>query len=141
MRRPDGRQPHQVADRGVALVGVLLGYVAISAANSLIMGTHARARELALLRLVGSTRRQVLRMLRWEGAVVVLTAAVIGVVIAGVALVMLNVGLTGSPTPYVPPLAGAALLAGVAALGMTAIMLSARYALRSNPAEAIGIRE
>ena len=64
--------------------------------------------------MVGSTCRQVLRMLRWEGAVVVLTAAVIGVVIAGVAG-LLNVGLTGSPTPYVPPLAGAALLAGVAA--------------------------
>ena len=123
------------------LVGVLLGYVAISAANSLVMGTHARARELALLRLVGTTHRQVLRMLRWEGAVVVLTATAIGAMIAAVALVMLSVGLTGSPTPYVPPLAGAALLGGVAALGMTAIMLPARYALRSNPAEAIGIRE
>jgi putative ABC transport system permease protein len=123
------------------LVGVLLGYVAISAANSLVMGTRARARELALLRLVGTTHRQVLRMLRWEGAVVVLTATVIGAMIAAVALVMLSVGLTGSPTPYVPPLPGAALLAGVAALGMTAIMLPARYALRSNPAEAIGIHE
>jgi putative ABC transport system permease protein len=123
------------------LVGVLLGYVAISAANSLVMGTYTRARELALLRLLGTTHRQVLRMLRWEGTVVVLTATVLGVVIAGVALVMLNVGLTGSPTPYVPPLAGAALLAGVAALGMTAIMLPARHVLRSNPAEAIGIRE
>ena len=38
------------------------------------------------------------------------TATAIGAMIAGVALVMLNVGLTGSPTPYVPPLAGAALL-------------------------------
>lgn len=123
------------------LVGVLLGYVAISAANSLIMGTLARTRELALLRLVGTTHRQVLRMMRWEGTVVVLTATVIGVVAAGLALVMLSVGLTGSPTPYVPPLSGAALLAGVAALGMTAIILPARYALRSNPAEAIGIRE
>jgi putative ABC transport system permease protein len=123
------------------LVGVLLGYVAISAANSLVMGTLARARELALLRLVGTTRRQVLRMMRWEGAVVVVTATVIGVVIAGAALVMLSLGLTGSPVPYVPPLAGAALLAGVAALGMTAITLPTRSALRSNPAEAINIRE
>lgn len=123
------------------LVGVLLGYLAISVANSLVMGTLARARELALLRLVGTTRRQVLRMMRWEGAVAVLTATVIGVAIAGVALVMLSRGLTGSPLPYVPPLAGAALLAGVAVLGMTAIMLPTRYALRSNPAEAINMRE
>jgi putative ABC transport system permease protein len=72
---------------------------------------------------------------------VVLTATVIGAVIAALALVMLSVGLTGRPTPYVPPLAGVALLGGVAALGMTAIMLPARHALRSDPAEAIGIRE
>jgi putative ABC transport system permease protein len=80
-------------------------------------------------------------MLRWEGTVVVLTATVIGAAIAALALVMLNVGLTGSPTPYVPPLVGVALFGGVATLGMTAIMLPARYALRSNPAEAIGIHE
>jgi putative ABC transport system permease protein len=123
------------------LIGVLLGYVAISVTNSLVMGTHARARELALLRLVGTTRRQVLGMMRWEGAMIVVTATLIGVVIAGVALVMISLGMTGSPVPYVPPVAGVALLAGVAALGMAAIMLPTRYALRSNPAEAIGMRE
>jgi putative ABC transport system permease protein len=47
--------------------------------------------ELALLRLVGATHRQVLRMLRWEGAVV-LTATIIGTMIAAVALVMLTSG-------------------------------------------------
>ena len=43
------------------MAGVLLGYIAVSAANSLVMGTSQRARELALLRLVGTTRRQVLQ--------------------------------------------------------------------------------
>jgi putative ABC transport system permease protein len=43
--------------------------------------------------------------------------------------------------PYVPPLAGAALLAGAAALSMTAILLPARLVLQTNPAEAIAIRE
>jgi hypothetical protein len=43
--------------------------------------------------------------------------------------------------PYVPPLAGAALLVGVAALGMTAILVPTRLALGANPAEAIALRE
>jgi putative ABC transport system permease protein len=123
------------------MAGVLLGYIAVSAANTLVMGTSERARELALLRLVGTTRRQVLRMMRWEGVIVVAAATVIGVVIAGLTLAALSFGLTGTPVPYVPPLAGAALLAGVAALGMTAILVPTRLALRTNPAEAIAVRE
>jgi putative ABC transport system permease protein len=123
------------------MAGVLLGYIAVSAANSLVMGTSQRARELALLRLVGTTRRQVLAMMGWEGVIVVAAATVIGVVIAGLTLSALSVGLTGTPVPYVPPLAGAALLAGVAALGMTAILVPTRLALGANPAEAIAVRE
>jgi putative ABC transport system permease protein len=123
------------------MAGVLLGYIAVSAANSLVMGTSQRARELALLRLVGTTRRQVLAMMGWEGVIVVAAATVIGVVIAGLTLSALSVGLTGTPVPYVPPLAGAALLVGVAALGMTAILVPTRLALRANPAEAIAVRE
>jgi putative ABC transport system permease protein len=123
------------------LLGVLLGYVAVAVANTLVMDVSQRARELALLRLVGTTRRQVLRMLRWEGVIVVLTGSVIGTVIAALTLTALSLGLTGDPVPYVPPLAGAALLAGAAALSMTAILLPARLVLRTNPAEAIAIRE
>lgn len=123
------------------LGGVLLGYVAISVANSLIVGTSARARELALLRLIGTTQRQVLRMMRWEALIVVATAIVVGGVIAGTTLTMLSYGLTGDPVPYVPPLSGAALLAAVVTLGMTAIALPTRHALRSNPTETISIRE
>jgi putative ABC transport system permease protein len=120
---------------------VALGYVAISVANSLIVGTSARARELARLRLIGTTQRQVIRMMRWEALIVVATAIVVGGVIAGTTLTMLAYGLTGDPVPYVPPLPGAALLAAVVALGMTAIALPTRYALRSNPTETISIRE
>ena len=58
----------------------------------------------------------------------------IGVVIAGLTLSALSVGLTGTPVPYVPPLAGAALLVGVAALGMTAISGSDPPGLAGQPA-------
>jgi putative ABC transport system permease protein len=123
------------------LGGVLLGYIAISVANSLVVGTSARARELALLRLIGTTRRQVLRTMRWEALIVVLTAVVVGGAIAGTTLTMLAYGLTGDPVPYVPPLSGAALLAVVVTLGMTAIEIPTRHLLRSNPTQTISIRE
>jgi putative ABC transport system permease protein len=87
------------------------------------------------------SRRQVLRMLRWEGVIVVLTGSVIGTVIAALTLTALSLGLTGDPVPYMPPLAGAALLAGAATLSMTAILLPARLVLRTNPAETVAIRE
>jgi putative ABC transport system permease protein len=131
----------QEAWLNVLLAGVLLGYIAVSVANSLVVGTLARGRELALLRLVGTTRRQVLRMMRWEALIVVATALAVGGVIAGTTLTMLSYGLTGDPVPYVPPLSGAALVAAVVALGMTAIALPTRYALRSNPTETISIPE
>jgi putative ABC transport system permease protein len=137
-------QATQQAQEGwvnLLLLGVLLCYVAVALANTLVMDVSQRARELALLRLVGTTRRQVLRMLRWEGVIVVLTGSVIGTVIAALTLTALSLGLTGDPVPYVPPLAGAALLAGAATLSMTAILLPARLVLRTNPAETVAIRE
>lgn len=41
------------------LVGVLVGYAALAAATTMVLAALARRRELALLRLVGVTRRQV----------------------------------------------------------------------------------
>ena len=123
------------------LGGVLLGYVAVSVVNSLVVGTSARAQELALLRLIGTTRQQVLRTMRWEASIVVVTALVVGSAIGGTTLTMLSYGLTGDPVPYAPPLAVAVLLVAVAALGTGAIALPTRYALRSNPAEALSIRK
>ena len=48
------------------MAAVLGGFAAVAAANTLVMTVLDRRRELSTLRLVGSTRRQVLRMLRWE---------------------------------------------------------------------------
>jgi len=48
------------------IVGVMLVYVVIAAVNTLVMAALARRRELAILRLTGVTRIQVLRMVRLE---------------------------------------------------------------------------
>ena len=50
-------------------------------------------------------------------------------------------GLTGSPVPHIPPLTYGGVVAAVALLGWLATVVPTRMALRTAPAEAIGMRE
>ncbi|WP_434443608.1 ABC transporter permease [Lentzea sp. E54] len=122
-------------------VGVILGYVAISVSNTLVMSTAARRREFALLRLVGTGRRQVVRMMRAEALVTVGLAAVLGSLVAVVPLTVLAIGLTGTPLPAGPIWVYLGALAGAALLGVVSIAVSTRVSLRSKPIDTIGIRE
>ncbi|MFJ8827195.1 FtsX-like permease family protein [Streptomyces sp. NPDC102467] len=114
------------------MAAVLGGFAAIAAVNTLVMSVLDRRRELGTLRLIGSTRRQVLRMIRWEALLVAGAGIVLGTGIALATLIPMMNGLTGE-NPYVPPMlygsfAGAALL-----LGLGATALPARLALREKP--------
>lgn len=73
----------------VALLGMALLYTAIGIANTLLMATSGRARDVAVLRLSGATPGQVLRMI---GAEAVLVTA-LGAVLAAVAVVPAVAGL------------------------------------------------
>lgn len=117
---------------------VILGYVAIAEVNTLVMATAARSREFALLRLVGTGRRQVRRMMRIESLIVVGIAIVIGSVAAIPPLVGASIGLTESPIPSIAPLAYLGIVGVTAALGLLAIGIPTRLALRARPVEAIG---
>ncbi|MDU0288347.1 FtsX-like permease family protein [Saccharothrix longispora] len=120
---------------------VVLGYLAISVVNTLVMATAERSREFALLRLVGTRRRQVVRMTRVEALLVVGIAIVVGTAAALPALVGVSIGLTGSPVPSVPPLLYLAITGTVAVLGLAAIGVPTRMALRARPVDAIGARD
>ncbi|MCP2243884.1 FtsX-like permease family protein [Lentzea aerocolonigenes] len=122
-------------------VGVILGYVAISVSNTLVMTTAARRREFALLRLVGTGRRQVVRMMRAEAVLTVGLAAVLGSAVAAVPLALLAIGLTGVPVPAGPIWVYLGVLAGAALLGLVSIAVPTRLSLRTKPIETIGIRE
>ena len=50
---------------------VIVGYLIVAVVNSLVVATNVRRREIALLRLVGMTRAQVLRAMRWEALMTV----------------------------------------------------------------------
>lgn len=122
-------------------VGVLIGYVAISVANTLVMSTAQRGREFALMRLVGTTRGQVIRMMRLEALATVGVAAVVGTLVPLVPLALLNMGLRGTVVPSGAPTVYLGIIAGAVLLGLLSMGLSTRVALRAKPIDAIGLRE
>ncbi|MFI1676859.1 FtsX-like permease family protein [Streptomyces sp. NPDC020607] len=112
------------------MAAVLGGFAAIAAINTLVMTVLDRRRELGTLRLIGSTRRQVLRMIRWEALLVACAGIVIGSAIAFATLVPMMKGLTGE-SPYVPPLVYGSFVGAVLIMGLASATIPARAALRS----------
>ncbi|MYY80644.1 FtsX-like permease family protein [Streptomyces sp. SID335] len=112
------------------MAAVLGGFAAIAAINTLVMTVLDRRRELGTLRLIGSTRRQVLRMIRWEALLVACAGIVIGSAIAFATLVPMMKGLTGE-SPYVPPLVYGSFVGAVLVMGLASATIPARAALRS----------
>ncbi len=123
------------------IVTVLLVYVVIAALNTLATAAFARRRELAVLRLAGATRGQLLRMVRIEQAVLLGLALLGGGIIAAVTLVPMVNGATGSPVPYIPPSGWITVLAGAMLLAMGGTVLPIRRIIRIPPTEAIGVPE
>ncbi|MHB9863653.1 ABC transporter permease [Streptomyces sp. YIM S03343] len=111
------------------MAGVLGGFAAVAAVNTLVMTVLDRRRELDMLRLVGATRLQVMRMLRWESLLVTVAGVVLGSAVAAATLIPMMRGLTGE-SPYVPPLVYGAFAAAAVALGLLSVSLPARAALR-----------
>lgn len=122
------------------MAAVLGGFAAVAAANTLVMTVLDRRREVALLRLAGTTRRQVLGMLRWEALLVAAAGLLIGGVIAWVTLIPITRGLTDA-SPYVPPATAAGIVGGAFALALASTAFPARALLRTRPAEAGVSRE
>ncbi|TGB03364.1 FtsX-like permease family protein, partial [Streptomyces palmae] len=113
----------------ITMAAVLGGFAAVAAANTLVMTVLDRRRELNTLRLVGTTKRQVLTMVRWEALLVTVAGIGIGTTIALVTLNPMVRGITGQG-PYVPIPVYASFVGATVALGLAATALPARAALR-----------
>ncbi|MFI6944395.1 ABC transporter permease [Streptomyces sp. NPDC050418] len=113
------------------MAAVLGGFAALAAGNTLVMTVLDRRRELGMLRLIGSTRRQVLHMVGWEALLVACAGIALGSAIALATLVPMMNGLTGE-SPYIPPLVYGSFAASALALGLLATHLPARAALRTH---------
>jgi len=119
----------------------MLGYILLAVANSLAASTARRRHELAALRVIGMTPRQILAMVRRETAVVAALSIGAGLLVAVLPMSVLGLGFLGRPWPQgpwwlVPAIAG---LVGAIALGTTS--LSARRAIRSSPAAVLAAQD
>ena len=128
----------------IAVLGLALVYTGIAIANTLVMATASRNRELAALRLSGAAPGQVLRMIGVEALLV----SGIGTLFAAGVTAVTIIGLRHGLAPLAPsvrlvvpwlPLAGIALACLVIAL--LASLIPASLALRRPPLELAGVHE
>ena len=116
---------------GPLFVAMIFAFTSIAVINTLVMIALRRGRELALLRLVGATPRQVRSMARSEAALIIAIGLGLGLAIAATALLPLSHALTGSLRPHVPALPLAAILGSSALLALLSLALPTRRELRS----------
>ncbi|MCJ0871772.1 FtsX-like permease family protein [Streptomyces sp. AP-93] len=130
---------------GFAVVlGIALLYSCIALANTLVMATADRVRDLAVLRLAGATKAQVLRLVAAESLMVVVVGGALGLAVTGLYLfgvwACLAVMSVWSPVAVPWQALGGAL--GVCALlAVTFSTVPAALALRTRPVELAGMRE
>ncbi|MFG3247732.1 FtsX-like permease family protein [Streptomyces sp. NPDC048187] len=121
----------------LAVVVVLLGYLLLSIVNRLVAATAQRRTEIAALRLVGTTPRQIRAMMRREAAVVAAAALACGLLLSAVPLALLGQGFLGHPWPAGPAWLVPAVAATVVTTSYLTIELPTRHALRTPPAEGL----
>ena len=128
---------------GLELVlGIALLYTAIALVNTLVMATSDRIRELAVLRLAGATRRQLLRMVAAEALLVVAVGTVLGSAVTALNLLDIRAALLALaiPAPVIAvPWAPLGATAGICAvLAVVAAVAPARTVLRTRLVELAG---
>ncbi|MGC9378362.1 FtsX-like permease family protein [Streptomyces sp. MH13] len=121
----------------LATIVVLLGYLLLSIANKLVAATAQRRAEIAALRLVGTTPRQIRAMMRREAAVIAAAALVSGLLLSALPLALLGQGFLGRPWPAGPAWLLPAVAATVALTSFLTVELPTRHALRTPPADAL----
>ncbi|MFE7317195.1 FtsX-like permease family protein [Streptomyces sp. NPDC057555] len=122
------------------LMTPLIVCAALGILNTLLLATRQRRQEFAALRLAGSTRAQLLRMLGWESVAVVLS----GLMTAGLVNGVFLAGLSTRIAPYltdmtaVLPWADMAKIAvGCAGLGALGVLVPGVLVLRVNAVHAV----
>jgi putative ABC transport system permease protein len=127
----------------LALIYVLLALSVIVSlfgiVNTLILSIYERTRELGMLRAIGTSRKQIRQMIRYESVITALIGGVFGLVIGVVgAILVTTLTLSGSEYVQSIPVGTLAILLVVAALaGLVAAQLPARRAARLDMLQAL----
>jgi putative ABC transport system permease protein len=115
----------------LAIIVSLFGIV-----NTLVLSISERTRELGMMRAIGTSRKQVKRVVRWEAVITALIGAVLGVVMGVVLAVLFTQPLDNFTLSIpVPTLVIVLILAGIAGVG--AAVLPARRASKLDVLEAL----
>ncbi|MER5210205.1 FtsX-like permease family protein [Streptomyces sp. NPDC002838] len=126
------------------VLGIALLYTGISLANTMVMATSDRVRDLAVLRLAGATKWQVLRLVGAEALMVVTVGGVLGALVAALNLMGMwsALGLLSVWTSIEIPWAtlGAA-VGACAVLAVISAVAPAGLSLRRRAVELAGVRE
>jgi len=106
--------------------------------NTLVLSVYERTREIGVLRAVGTTRRQVRRMIRYESVMTAVLGALVGVAVGVVFGYAITSALSGEGLAFVLPAGQIVLflLLSVAA-GILAAILPARRASRLDVLQAL----
>jgi len=121
----------------LAVIVVLLAYLLLSIANRLVATTAQRRTEIAVLRLNGTTPRQIRSMMRREAGLIGLTATVSALVLSAVPLGLVGVAFLHRPWPAGPVWLAPAAVVTVVAFALLTMELPTRRALRTAPAHAL----
>jgi putative ABC transport system permease protein len=115
----------------LAIIVSLFGIV-----NTLVLSISERTRELGMLRAIGTARKQVKRIVRWEAVITALIGAVLGVIMGVVLAVLFTRPLDDFTLSIpVPTLIVVLIVAGIAGVG--AAVLPARRASKLDVLEAL----
>jgi putative ABC transport system permease protein len=80
-------------------------------------------------------------MMRTESVMVAVIAAVLGTLVAIPPLVGISYGISGQPLPDVSPVAYAIIVGSLSILGLIALAIGTRSAMRTAPIAEIGSRQ
>lgn len=118
------------------LAFLAIGYAGIAAVNAWVVIVLGRRQEFAVQRLLGSTRRQIIKMLLAEAAVVTVMALVLGTVLALFAVTPIAVA-AGPLFPQGPPWAYPAVALAAFLISLPVAAWMGRRATRRPPVETL----
>jgi putative ABC transport system permease protein len=106
--------------------------------NTLVLSIYERTRELGMLRAIGTSRKQVKRMIRYESIITAVIGAVIGIVLGVIFALAVAQALSDDGFKLSIPIAQLVILLVLGALaGVLAAILPARRAAKLNVLEAL----
>ncbi|MFI6350651.1 FtsX-like permease family protein [Streptomyces sp. NPDC050560] len=132
--RTGGQQ--QLATINYLVVGLIVGYTAISVVNTLIAATGRRRREFGLQQLTGFTRKQVMAMMCLESVLTAVVGVLLGSVAATITFFPYSLAKLDEVVPSVPLWIYLTVVACAVVITFAATLLPTWRATRFRPVEA-----